>query len=274
MRILSISALVALEHIAEYRFLTADQLVRLGGSRTTVRSMSNLLKQLCERDRLIGQAHFGVHPKLGKFKTIHFLTHKGARLLESRNFQKPIKFPKSNITLFHRDYFHRLVCLDFEISFKQWIKQNGYECPMFERYFDPVDGLRSKTEITMSNEGTLIPDAVTLYKTGERNFCFLLEVSMGKDAKRVIEQLYIHIKALEDGSPSKTFNIPHGHFVACLFEHESCMKSVMQHMQKDQRLHLSLKKHFLFACKLEQEATFRDLAWFLWDRQKQVFYGL
>lgn len=273
MRLLSISALVALKHLAEYRFLTAEQLVRLGGSRTTVRSMSNLLKQLCERDRLIGQAHFGVHPKLGKFKAIHFLTHKGARLLENRHVQKPIKFPKSTITLFHTDYFHRLVCLDFEITFKKWIKQNDYKCPIFERYFDPIDGLRSKTEIIMKNANKLIPDAVAFYQTTERTFFFLLEVSMGKNAKRVIEQFDTHIASLEDGSASDTFNVPHGHFIVCIFEHQSCMKAVISHMNKDKKIHPSLKQHFLFGLLDKPEVLFQSKEWLLWDGNRQTFYG-
>ena len=118
----------------------------------------------------------------------------------------------------------------------------------------------------MSNGNTLIPDAVALYQTVERSFCFLLEVSMGKNAKRVIDQLYTHIKALEDGSPSKTFKIPHGHFIVCLFEHEPCMKAVMRHMSSDTVLHPSLKKHFLFGLSSTSCPEFETIKWKLWDQ--------
>lgn len=112
------------------------------------------------------------------------------------------------------------------------------------------------------------------YQTHDRSYLFLLEVTMGLNAKRVIEQLYAHIQALEEGTASHTFNVDHGHFVGCLFEYKSCMKAVIQHMKKDKKLHPSLKKHFLFACLEEPEKSFCDLSWYLWDWNEQSFYGL
>ena len=64
--ILPDSALAVLGHLGEYRFLTAAQLVRLGGARSTPRSMSNLLRQLESKNRLVGKISFGVHPTEGK----------------------------------------------------------------------------------------------------------------------------------------------------------------------------------------------------------------
>jgi len=274
MKALSISALVAMKHLAEYRFLTASRLVRLGGSRTTPKSMSNLLKDLCDNHKLVGKVNFGVHPKNGKLETVYFLTPKAAKLLASlRDMDgQRIKYPKSSGSLFHRDYFHRLACLDFEISFKKWLKEQGFKCLKFERYFDFKANRRAETELILNNGTRIVPDAVAHYQTHNRSFLFLLEVSLGRDAKRVIEQLYAHIQVLEEGIASQAFNIDHGHFIVCVFEYESCMKAVMRHMNQDKGLHSSLVVHFIFTLQSHKQIPFETVISHLWNGDIQKFY--
>lgn len=273
------SALAVLRHLGEYRFLTAAQLVGLGGARSTPRSMSNLLRQLESKNRLVGKIGFGVHPTEGKLENVYFLRTKGAALLERESGlpAEAIKYPKSVGTLFQRDYFHRLACLDFEIAFKAALRGRGFDCLRFDRYFDPMQGIRATrggtlpavTSIPLASGQSIIPDAVAIYHNGERPFLFLAEASMGNDAKRVADQLRTHVTVLGSGAVSDHFRIPYGHFVACLFESAACMQSVMRQLANDPEVSEHYQRHFLFA----QLAGSVPEEWSLWDGSKALFHG-
>lgn len=277
--ILPDSAIAVLGHLGEYRFLTAVQLVRLGGARSTPRSMSNLLRQLESKNRLVGKISFGVHPTEGKLENVYFLTAKGAALLERESGLPPeaIKYPKSAGTLFQRDYFHRLACIDLEIAFKAALRGRGFNCMRFDRYFDPAGDARATrggtmpavTSIPIAVGQSIIPDAVAIYHNGERPFLFLAEISMGNDAKRVSDQIRAHIVALGRGVVSEHFGIEHGHFVACLFESASCMQSVMRQLADDPGISEHFQRNFLFA----SVAGVFSKEWRQWDGSSTIFYG-
>lgn len=60
---------------------------------------ANLNKQISElrfrKNPLVGSAIFGVHPKLGKLESVHFLTSHGAELIKERLlFGEKVRFPK------------------------------------------------------------------------------------------------------------------------------------------------------------------------------------
>lgn len=277
------SAFMVLRHLAEYRFLTAAQMVRLGNPRSTPRSMSNLLRTMTNEAKLIGCARFGVHPIQGKLENVYYLTPKGVSVLcDAGGWAKSaVKAPQSTTTLFTRDYFHRLACLDFEIAFKLWARRQEFTVQRFDRYFDPAPVLKAArkapapplTSIELGEGRVMIPDAIVQYDTGAKPYLFLLEVTLGRDAGRVIEQMCIHIEALETGAPSAALGFPRGHFVVCLFEYETCMNAVMRYLASDTQLDRSLQSRFLFCLASNTQHPFSSLIWLNWGSQRSPFYG-
>lgn len=258
--------------LAEFKYLTTGQLLKLGIMNNRSNMNKLLLKLRTASYPLINSISFGVDPKLGRLESVHYLTNHGVRLLkESYGEQLPIRYPKGTNQLFHKDYFHRLSTVDFHITISSWAKQQNYELKRFVTYFDKLSsgknkGYRAETAIEIQAEQYLIADAVFLIQTKRRAELYSVEVYMDDDTSRIHASLFGHLQALRNGQPSGKFGLDYGSRVLCIFEKPTYMKQVMLRLKEDPRF-ASSKAHFLF--KTMEEVKFGELdEWELFDVTK------
>jgi hypothetical protein len=254
-----------LTHLAEYKFLTNSQIVMLGGVRSQTSNMSSVHQSLMGKKPLIAKMDFGAAPKHGRYENIYHLTKHGVDFVVAEMALNPdkVKAPKRQRTVFHRDYFHRVATINFEIAFKQWALSGHHSIDMYERYFDHEGNMKkgnqlsSKCQIPIKDSIILVPDAACILSTEARRHLFLLEISFGNESKRIYEQNVNHAFALAADLPSKHFNFEKGCFVACVFDQEGCMRAVMNKMLHDEKLQ-AFKEHFLFKTLKEVKAGYND----------------
>lgn len=262
----------ALCALAEFKYLTTGQLLELG----VMTNRSNLNKQLLElKNRsypLIGSITFGVHPKLGKLESVHYLTVHGARLLtETYGNTLVIRYPKGTNQLFQKDYFHRLNTVSFHISLNAWAKQQDFELKRFVTYFDKLTsgkskGFRAESAIEIHSEQYLIADAVFLLQTKRRTELYCVEVFNDDDTSRIHNSLFGHLQALRNGQPSRQFGLDYGSRVLCIFDKPVYKEQAMQRLKEDPRF-VSSKAHFLFKTMAEIKAGELD-QWELFDGER------
>jgi hypothetical protein len=229
------------EYLNTYRFLTAEQMLRLGVAKH-VESVRRLLREL-QRDRSpIGKLEFAVHPKKGRLPNIYHLTKWGASILAElyRIDVSSIYYPKS-VRLFQQDYFHRISTVDYHIMLQKWAEKNSATLIHFDTYFDktgynrasaPQNRLTAKTRVSLSGENFFVPDIIALLRknTGELSLR-TIEIHNGYDTGRFLRQMENHIQALEYGSITDKYKLNVACHVFWIFEHESTMKAAIKRIK-------------------------------------------
>lgn len=253
-----------LEFLAEFKFLTSYQIIKLLGVKT-LPHVNLLLNKLSDGKKpLIGHKSFGLYPGHGKLARVHFLKPEGADfLIEEVGFTPiKIKLTKEKNPLFQRDYFHRVETVNFNIELSEWCKNNDIEKVFFDYYFDKTGSNRNSSEgaLTAKNaipvgDFQIIPDGVgKLQKEGE-DFIFLFEQHNGKDAKRAVKQILTHAQAIAEGSASIKYNHPKGVKVVYCFEFEACMKSAIKDLYHNYNLS-PIFDYFLFKTTEQMKRDF------------------
>lgn len=262
--------------LATYKFLTTGQLLLLG----TMSDRANMNKQLAElRNRqkpLIGSITFGVHPKMGKLESVHYLSlHAVGLLKECFGEEYLIRFPKGNNGLFQQDYFHRINTINVHIAFNSWAITSGVDLLFFRTYFDKLSsgkekGYRAESAILIQGSEYLIADALCLLQTQRREELYAIEMYNGDDTNRVHNSLFAHLQALKNGQPSKQFGLNYGSRVLCVFEKESYKIQAMKRVFQDARFE-SAKSHFLFK-SLEELSVDTFFDWWFFDGTKASLF--
>ncbi len=265
-----------LSALATFKFLTTEQLLHL----QIMSDRANLNKQIAElRNRskpLIGSITFGVHPKMGKLESVHYLTPHGVFLLQDYFGEDYfIRFPKGNNGLFQQDYFHRINTINVHIAFKDWAIDNGADLLFFRTYFDKLSsgkekGYRAESAILIQGTEYLIADALCLLQTPTREELYAIEMYNGDDTHRVHGSLFAHLQALKNGQPSKQFGLNYGSRVLCVFEKENYKIQAMKRVMEDERF-ATAKSHFLFK-SLEELSAESFFDWWLFDGTKTSLY--
>lgn len=237
--------------LAEYKFLTVSQLTKLGVMNHR-RNVSNKTKELRDRG-FINSIVYGFVPKYGKIENVNYLTNKGKKvLMEGLGLEEQeIKIPIGRNNHFFKDYYHRKNTIDFQIQLVQSAEEFNYEVLFFDTYFDKLGNnrksadLRAKTRADLK-EGYIIPDAATMieFSDGTKEL-FLIEVYMGKDTKRDVNQLKKHVNAIELGTVNEKYNYSKPYRVLSVFEHKSIMESVMSRLSGDEYF-TNMVHHFFF----------------------------
>ncbi len=258
--------------LATFKFLSTGQLLQL----QVMSDRANLNKHLAQlrtlRKPLIGSVTFGVHPKMGKLESVHYLTTHGAHLLRDRHDEDyPVRYPKGNNGLFQQDYFHRINTVNVHIAFIGWAAANDATVISFRTYFDKLSsgkekGYRAESAIHVQADDYLIADALCLLQTKRREELYAIEMYNGDDTNRVHGSLFAHLKALKEGQPSKQFGLTHGSRVLCVFEKENYKVQAMKRIAEDERF-ISSKAHFLFK-SIEELAVTDFFEWRLFDGTK------
>lgn len=272
------SCMVMLEGLARYKFLTYEQMKLLGAGKNldNIRDRMKLIR--ASLPDAIGSVDFGVMPKIGKLPSLYYLTASGAELVaELLDLEiHQVKHPLGRNLIATRDYFHRVATVDFLICFELWAKAKGYTVLKTDAYFDKTGAnrtgpmkLTAKNKIDIGHGDFIIPDAVCLYSDGELTRLCLAEIYNGHDTKRVVEQLRKHVLALSEGSPSIKYGLNRANTVACVFETEEAMQSVMERVRQEEYFAAS-RKNLLFGTMTGLKAHFSN-AWSSQNMQKSAF---
>ncbi|MGE6786690.1 replication-relaxation family protein, partial [Ensifer adhaerens] len=130
-----------LEGLARYRFLTIQQLVRLGaGEEKGVRTR---LQDLMTA-KLIERQEFRLGPSAGRLPNVHWLTPKGARLVTEAT-GTPVEPPRTReIKPAHA--WHRMLAIDALMACDRWAENTSQARPVFRSYMQwkgnaPITGV-------------------------------------------------------------------------------------------------------------------------------------
>lgn len=234
--------------LAEYKFLTISQMIRL--QVTTQRS--NLYKVIAPlrdtRRALVREMKFGTDPQKGKLESFYYLSNRGKNVLIENGILNldEIKYPRGTSTLFSSDYEHRKFTLDCHIACSTECKMDGIELHQFDRYFDKLGNnrigknLKAKTSIVFS-DGYIIADGSFLISNSEQSRLYGFELYNDRNTKRIVGQLKKHISGIKESALCTHFDIKKGHRVCCVFSHAGIMDSVKERFNEEE-----FEKFFLF----------------------------
>lgn len=264
------STLKILEYLHTYRFLTPQQLLRLGVA-SHRNSIYRLLKELkTPKTPLIKALEFGV--AVGRLPSLLYLTKDGAGLLAElwQVDLSDINYPKRKLFL-SKEYLHRRTIIDFHIELRLWAERSGYEVPFFNADFDftgnnrtKANPMRAKNRIELK-KGYIIPDAVFMVQA-EKKYLYVLEVHNGADSKRALRTLEQNFTALEEGGVSEQYNYEFAHRVLMVFEKAGCLKATLRRL-KENALFERVGAYFLFKEVAQvQDNLFND--WIRLDNSK------
>lgn len=230
----------ALTFLAQYKLLCSSQLTELGLYKNKG-DVTKLLKPMAERKKpLIGVIKFPTDPTIGKLEYIYYLTKFGEKvLLEDLDYpQEKIKVVKSK-PISTKDYFHRLSTIDFHIGLNQWLQNSRGEIKFLNYYFDKMGSFRDKdkkireiNKFYLKDGKSFIPDITVKFKVNNENFIFLFEQHNGKDTKRLLDQLHVHLLAIQEDVVSTKFKINKHNRVAVVCEEKSVKDSIIQRLQE------------------------------------------
>jgi len=258
------SQITAIEYLADFKYLTSSQFVKMGLYKKRG-YLTNSLKVLVDMKKPLLAKH-DFNPINGKLESFYYLTKYGKNFLmdelDYREFQ--IKVPRGLSPIYLKDYLHRKFTIDFHINLRMWLKSNNGDVGFFNYYFDKSGNNRSDdkskyvtalNKVIIDKNTSFIPDVNTMFSVCEKEYLYLFEQHNGTDAKRLFEQLYVHINAIANRSVSKKYGIKKAHRVVVVCEHESVKNSVIQRLQKESGI-----KHyynfFIFKTNAELEEDF------------------
>lgn len=255
---------IAIEWLAKYKYLTSSQFVKLGLYKQRG-YLTNSLKILVDMKKpLIAKHDF--NPINGKLESLYYLTKYGRKFLmdEHEYTETQIKAPSGLSPIYLKDYFHRKLTVDFHIYLNQWLNSNDGKINFLNYYFDKSGNNRSGNKskyvtalnkIILNKTNSFIPDINTIFTVNNKEYIYLFEQHNGKDAKRLFEQLYVHIIAISKRVVSEKYNRKNSHTVVVVCEYESVKNSVIKRLQKERGIE-QYNSSFIFKTNLELEKDF------------------
>lgn len=261
-------------YLAKYKFLCSSQFTKLGVYKNKG-DVTNLLKSMAEQKKpLIGVIKFPTDPTIGKLEYLYYLTKSGEKLLlEDLDYpQGKIKKVKSK-PISTKDYFHRKSTINFHIALNHWLQSNNGEIRFLNYYFDKLGAIRSKNyrsiielnRFYLEDGKSFIPDISTKFRVNNESYIFLFEQHNGKDTKRLVEQLNVHLLAISQDVVSKRFNFYKSNRVAVVCEEPSVKDAVIDILQKSD-IFKNFYNHFIFKTSDELRQEFFN-NWTLINRE-------
>jgi hypothetical protein len=260
-----------LESLALFKYLSVNQLIRLRVS-LYPQSFTNVFKELILHN-MVWVIRFGVDPKRWKIPNVYFLKENGVKfLVQEFNLKKEsIKYPIGTSSMFFKDYYHRVSCIDFQIEMVLYLISKWWDIIYYSSYYDKIgsnrwclkknkpnskkyeelyDGLLvSKCKLYFRDWSYFIPDGLMKYKIDWKVKIATLEMYNGNDTKRVVRQLLQHIESLKQWLPSLEFDVKIWSRVFVLFETKSAMVSLIELINRWEGVIKEFKyfkEHFLF----------------------------
>lgn len=231
-----------LTELAVYRYLTSDQMLRLGVSAD--RSKSRVYRHVKElasgKKPLMGSYAPRPLPNEGKLPYLHFLTPHGAKLAADmlELTVGEIKHPR-RAPMFRNQYWHVKWCVDDEISVRLWAREQGHVVDWYHSYLDTTganrgggaDARRSTTKVDMADGSFIIPDAVCRITDPEGidRLC-VFEVHNQMRSKRIEERLKHMRHAIAQEAIERQFGYDASPRVCVVFEHDAALNAAARRM--------------------------------------------
>jgi len=239
----------AIEALAHYKFMTFQQMVKVGVA-THASNLSEPISDLIESNTpLIKRYRRSVTDQY-----VHYLTKRGAMYLvrhHKYNLEN-IKFPIGKIKKSTQDARHRIATIDFEIELCNACKHANFDLLLCDRYFDTVGNnrrdrdLKSLTAFLYNNRQSVKADLIFKIDVGDnQEELYTLEIERGEDTKKAIDKIIPHHAALLKGSLNYKMNHLKGYRSLWVFQYEATMISTITRLQKDDTL-MQCKDYFLF----------------------------
>ncbi len=264
-----------LKALAEYRYLTTNQILDLGLAKDRGylgKVLSGLLsvggkgagKQ--RRPKEIGELDFGVKVGKGRLPRMYYLTKRGAELLEHvQPDLTPVPYPP-RVVQFAPDYEHRVRTIDFHIALNAWAKTSEQEVLWFRRYYDwwPATEKSRQHPVTriQLEHKNIVPDALFMLNDNasiERLFAF--ELANGMDTGRVVDQMREYCRGLDQGRINDAFDYGKKAVrILYVFEHQRLLELVQTKAMKDRWLQ-NYAPHFFLKTADECSPTTMQINW-------------
>lgn len=247
-QVLTMGAMAVLENLMIYQYLTPQQMVMAGISPNVKTIRDKLIRQLALRKKPFVHVYdFGtLPPPIGRLPRLYCLSKYGVHVLaESLAIDiKKIQYPKGGVQ-FANDYFHRKICIEFHIKFRNWCMKADKELFFYDNYFGKVkggEGYISQTAVNYNNGIKLIADSITMFD--ERMFA--LEVHNTKQTAVIMRQLENHLTAMKEQAISKKYQCPKNCPVLSLFTYKGTMEATKKRLLVKAPYFIKLKGGFLF----------------------------
>lgn len=215
----------AMEQLATYRYLTSNQLVRLGVSKRRS-SLYSKLRELTDRGRPLAQKiTFGVDAYKGQLPAIYYLTPAGVDVAECQLglSREDIKYPMSKANFFAQ-YYHTVATIDTHISARLWAQHHDLDVMVFDTYHEVIkqgkEKASAKTQFYLHDGTRVIPDANMMFELNGQSSLYVIEIYKGNHVARTVKQLKKHLIGLAHLSASKKYgmNVPYRILVVFLDE--------------------------------------------------------
>lgn len=239
-----------LKALAKYKFLTYDQLLKLGVEKHKSNLSTNINSLMNSRNEYIlkiphrpGQA---AKFYLGK-KSVNVL------LDQTDLAENQIHLPFNKITSETQDQKHRTGIIDLQISLDLGLGNQSSQLLFCDRYFDSIGNnrveknLKSKTAIQYSDT-SVKADMVFKLETPFQEELYIVELENGRDKKKSIQKCKEHAELLFEGSVHDRYEFKQGYRTLWVFEYSSTMSSTILEIQNDP-LFENIQEYFLFNSK-------------------------
>ena len=257
-----------LDALRVYRYLTAAQMLRLEASKNRSRLYTVLGELTAGKRPFVGVMKHGVLPGHGRLPHTHYLTRHGAELLAEALMvdAATIAYPKSAAPI-RTHLFHRLHCIDCEISVRRWAEANAVNVDFYHTYFDVTGANRAKasahrralTKIDLADGRGIIPDAVfrLSWPSGEARL-FVLEMYNQNRTKRMHDKLAEYRYALGEGAINRQFDYPHAPRILAVFETERFLELTLARMSQSGAFGRDFAPYFFLGTLEGVERDFRE----------------
>ena len=232
-----------LQYLAVYKFLTRTHFMKLLHLKNRNQVQLALDRLRTGKKAFVASTDKMVVAGVGSFEQFHFLTKRGAEFVISELGIKEPKYPVVPNRKPTQDHNHKKQTLNIEIAIN-----SAFPVDFGDRYFDHVGSQRSdgtlapKTKIIFNRQGqTLRSDLI--FGMSERLYC--VEIHMGKDTLKGMEQIDQYAQAITLGNPAIQYGYKYDARVLWVFEHKSCMEALMQRTLETKKYDL-FAEHFLF----------------------------
>lgn len=177
-----------------------------------------------------------------------------------------IPFPKSAVPI-RTHFFHRLHCVDCEITVRQWAEANRNTVDFYYSYFD-VTGAnrgkakpprRSRTKIDLEDGSGIIPDAVFQLRgeNGVRRL-FVMEVFNQARTKRMHDKLAEYRYAIGEEAINRQFGYPHAPRILAIFEDDKSLQLTWQRMAEIGKFSANFAPYFFLKTLEGMSDDFRN----------------
>jgi len=237
-----------LQALRSYRFLTVDQMLRLGISRNA--------KSLRDKTLFALRHHKCIHSeKIGAFlPDIHHLTLRGQKIIAELEGVESVAVPSNKRVPFSAIFApHRFAQVDFQIGIRQWVEQRS-DADIVLELQDFISDLNSRTKKpksatelnTPDSSKAIIPDgtfAVELHSG--KLMVYLVEIHRSTQTKAVTAQLKRYFDVIRERVIQQKYDLQ-VHPVICSIHHQnSVLNGVKNRLNADADFE-PFKRNFVF----------------------------